>query len=177
MKNIKLMEPSVKYYSSFINATNNYKDNCEDRYKDLNDISYKKFSLYLDKLKENSIGKNLKPNYVPETTFWLVKEENELDILGFVRIRHYLTKELELEGGHIGYDIVPKFRKQGYGTLILKLAIEKAKAIGINKIVVTCDEDNLGSRKVIESNGGIFEDSFVSRNTGVVERRYGILQQ
>ncbi len=98
---------------------------------------------------------NLPPGYVAQTTYWLI-DTNEF--IGRVSIRHMLTDYLLQEGGHIGYDIRPSKRKLGYGKKILALSLPKAKELGIKKILVTCNETNLGSKKIIEANGGILEN-------------------
>jgi predicted acetyltransferase len=72
-------------------------------------------------------------------------------------LRHELNERLLQMGGHIGYEIRPSRRRQGYGKLILKYGLEQAKAFGLERVLLTCDEDNLGSRKIIESNGGRLE--------------------
>lgn len=71
-------------------------------------------------------------------------------MVGVVRVRH---EEVE-SAGHIGYDISPCFRGRGYGTQILKLAIEEAKKIGIEEAIVTCNTENTASRRIIEKNNG-----------------------
>ena len=58
----------------------------------------------------------------------------------------------------IGYGILPSERKKGYGKLILKLSLEECKKLGINKVLVTCVDSNIGSKKIIEANGGILEN-------------------
>ena len=65
-------------------------------------------------------------------------------------------------------------RNKGYGKKMLSLALPKAKALGLNRVLITCDETNLGSRKIIEENGGVYEDS-VSQGDGLPpKRRYWI---
>jgi len=80
------------------------------------------------------------------------------DSLGRISIRHQLTPALLEHGGHIGYDIAPKARRRGHGTAMLRAALPVAASLGIERALITCDVDNLGSRKVIEANGGVLED-------------------
>ena len=94
------------------------------------------------------------------------------EYVGFVSIRHKLNKHLRQIGGHIGYQIRPSKRKQGYGTLILKLALQKAKKLGIKKALITCDDDNIGSWKIIESNAGILQNKV--KHQDKLKRRYWI---
>lgn len=89
---------------------------------------------------------------VPETKLWLVEGST---FIGAVHIRHQLNEQLENFGGHIGYGIRPSQRGRGYGNLILKLALKYCKDnLGLEKALLTCDEANLGSKRVIEDNGG-----------------------
>ncbi|KDM91633.1 GNAT family N-acetyltransferase [Photobacterium galatheae] len=113
------------------------------------------FADYVRQLQDEEEGINLPDGYVPCSHLWLV--ENAV-ILGAIRIRHHIENDfLSLEGGHIGYDVAPSARGRGNGKVMLKLALSKACELGIRKALITADEDNIASRKVIESNGGIFE--------------------
>lgn len=78
--------------------------------------------------------------------------------LGRLAIRHRLTPYLREVGGHIGYDVRPTARRQGHATAMLSAALPVANQLDIESALVTCDVDNVASRKVIESNGGVFED-------------------
>lgn len=95
-------------------------------------------------------------------------------MLGVVRSRHRLLPSLELEGGHIGYDIRPSARRQGHGTAILALALGRARALGLRGVLLTCDEDNLGSVRIIEDNGGRRLSSGVSEHGAKPILRYRI---
>jgi predicted acetyltransferase len=93
--------------------------------------------------------------FVPDTELWWV-EGNEF--LGRVGIRHRLTPALLEIGGHIGYDVRPSARRRGHATAMLRKARIVAHGLGIERALVTCDVDNVGSRAVIERNGGVLED-------------------
>lgn len=112
------------------------------------------FADFIEKKIGQSEGKHLLEGYVPATELWLIDND---EFVGWVNIRHSLTEKLKIIGGHIGYWIRPSKRNQGYGTTILRLAILKAKKLGITKILMTCDDDNMPSRRIIEANGGILE--------------------
>ena len=94
--------------------------------------------------------------------------------IGRLSLRHELNEFLLKIGGHIGYEIRPSRRKQGYGTEILRLGLEKAKELGLHRVLVTCDEDNIGSKKIIEHNGGKFENSIEIDGDKVKKLRYWI---
>ena len=85
---------------------------------------------------------------------------NELnEIVGMINIRHILNEELLIEGGNIGYSVHPNHRQKGYATKILKLGLEKCKNLNIDKALITCIIDNIGSRKTILNNGGVFKNT------------------
>jgi predicted acetyltransferase len=92
---------------------------------------------------------------VPMTELWYVSGDV---YLGGVAIRHRLTPELLREGGHIGYNVVPEHRRQGHATAILALALVRCRALGLTRALVTCDDSNAGSRRVIEANAGVLAD-------------------
>jgi predicted acetyltransferase len=105
---------------------------------------------------------------VPDSTFWLTDKVGR--VLGAVNIRHHLNDRLINRGGHIGYGIRPSERQKGYATQILALALEKAKELGIEKVLVTCDKSNTGSLKTILNNGGVEDIDFIEENGNVVKR-------
>jgi predicted acetyltransferase len=115
------------------------------------------------------------PGWVPMVHRWLIRREDQ-SFVGLGNIRLELTENLHRLGGHIGYAIRPSARRMGYGTEILRLMLPEAVKLGINPILITCDADNVGSRKIIERNGGIFENEMPYERNGesVKKRRYWI---
>ncbi len=132
----------------------------------------KDFSLYVEHLLSQAKGKNLPMGYVPQTIYWLIDND---EFIGRVSLRHRLTKSLLQVGGHIGYYIRPTKRQKGYGKKLLELTLIKAKELGLTRVLVTCDERNIGSKKVIEGNGGIFQDSIVIEERKPKTLRYWII--
>ncbi len=158
---MQLVLPASKYKDSFLEALKEYQKEKSSTYIRnlllLDRATLKEnFSFYLEKLLDESKGKNLPSGYVSHTIYWLIDDD---EFVGRVDIRHSLTETLLREGGHVGYDIRPSKRNQGYGKKILALVLTKAKELGLTRVLVTCDETNLASKKVIEANGGIFENS------------------
>jgi len=111
---------------------------------------------------------NLPEGLVPGSTYWLVSEEKR--VIGAVNIRHRLNEALLNAGGHIGYGIRPSERRKGYATRLLSLALGKAKELGIACVLVVCDDDNIGSEKIIVKNGGVQDTSFVEEDGNIVKR-------
>jgi predicted acetyltransferase len=93
---------------------------------------------------------------VPFSTFWYV---DDVTYLGTVVIRHRLTPELTKIGGHIGYHVAPRHRKQGHATAMLAAALGYCRdTLGLTRVLITCAETNTVSRRVIEANGGVLEN-------------------
>ncbi|MBN6057520.1 GNAT family N-acetyltransferase, partial [Nonomuraea sp. RK-328] len=106
---------------------------------------------------------------VHATHWWIVDGET---YLGAIDLRHYLNAFLLDVGGHIGYSIRPSARRRGLATWALGAVLRKAPALGLDRVLVTCDDDNVGSARTIEGNGGVLEDV---RTTEIgVKRRYWI---
>ena len=89
-------------------------------------------------------------------------------------LRPRLTEKLEDRGGHIGFAVRPSERGKGYATLMLKLVLEKAKQLGLRRVLVTCDKDNLASARVIQKNGGQLNTESISKQFGKMTQRYWI---
>ena len=173
MKNkLKLVLPNRKYALSYLKGEKEYqaeKNIVADAggaglFKSLKD-----FSIYNKKMVNHRKGIFLKKNRVPSTLYWAVVGNK---VVGRLHLRHKLNKALLLVGGHIGYAVVPSERNKGYATEMLRLGLKKAKLIGIKKVLVTCDEMNIGSKKVIEANGGILENKI--KENGIFKLRFWI---
>ena len=110
---------------------------------------------------------------VPATQYIFVREEDD-KIVGMLQIRHFFNDYLEKYGGHIGYSVAPSERRKGYASQMLKTALPKCKELGIDKVLITCIDNNEGSRKTILSNGGVYESSVYEPNEKVYLERYWI---
>jgi predicted acetyltransferase len=104
---------------------------------------------------------------VPSTTLWLADGD---DFVGRISIRHTLSDSLRVIGGHIGYDVRPSRRGQGYGNRMLALVKPHAKALGIDPAMLTCDAANQASWRMIERAGGTRTEAFV--HEGIARFRY-----
>lgn len=130
------------------------------------------FPAYIQQCSDEALGRNLTPDRVPQSTFWLVR--NKQRILACSRLRHTLNPFLEEVGGHIGYDVRPSERRRGYGTQILRLTLDKAREVGLKRLLVTADSSNVASWRVIEKNGGVLRSEAVSQHTGELLRKYWV---
>lgn len=99
-------------------------------------------------------------NHVPQSTWWLVDGD---EYLGRISCRHVLNEWLAEYGGHIGYEVRPSARRRGHATTMLRAVLPQVHALGIDPALLTCDDTNLASRKVIESAGGVFEDQRLNK--------------
>ena len=114
------------------------------------------FAHYTARLRADALEETPRPaGWVPSTTLWYVDGS---EYLGRLNIRHRLTPWLLERGGHIGYDVRPSARNNGYATSMLGDSLPIARRLGIADVLVTCDVDNSASRRVIEKNGGQLED-------------------
>ncbi|MGY0216156.1 GNAT family N-acetyltransferase [Endozoicomonadaceae bacterium StTr2] len=166
---MKLVTPGLEYKVMFLQFIQDLEQNDPERAWIYAGAS-KDFSIYLQQLMDSQAGRNLKPGYVPCSHFWLIDNGQ---MLGAIRVRHNIDNEfLRQECGHIGYDIAPTFRGCGHGTTILKLGLQKAERLGITQVLVTADEDNTASRKVIEKNQGRFESTIMGDESKVRISRY-----
>ncbi len=146
--------PSERWQASFLAAMVEFQQ--EELYLDHDLTELRRdFPEFVARLIGYSRGEGLPEGYIPSTEYWLIDDD---EFIGRVSIRHELTESLAKLGGHIGYSIRPSKRRMGYGTLILAPALPKARELGLARALVTCDEDNIGSRKIIEANDGVLEN-------------------
>lgn len=149
---LKLIKPSKKYIDCFLKAVDDY-DNDENQFKDIaikpliTAINENKIDEYFKRIDDNSNGKNLPDGFVPETTFWLMDDEN---FVGIFVIRHRLTPKLEEWGGHIAANISPKYRGKYSSFIGIKLCLKEANKLGLKQVLMTCDERNGASYRGIK---------------------------
>lgn len=118
-----------------------------------------------------SQGLDLPDGWVPGTTRFLVHDGR---ILGLFNLRHRLTDQLRLYGGHVGYSVRPSERRKGHGTRLLEAAKQLARDLGIEHLLATCAAANTASARVIEKCGGVCEEQFYYEPLGYEIRRYWI---
>lgn len=168
---IVLKEPERRYLKSYKEAYLEYETNNIDDYHFSDGDVFTKFDNY-------KYERNLKENRVGAHFYWLVDDERDY-FIGEISIRHRLNDALERYGGHIGYGIRCGEWNKGYGTLLLKCALKKAFELGLDSILITCDDDNIGSYRVMEKNGFGLRDKIENNINGkaILTRRYVLCKQ
>lgn len=130
-------------------------------------LDYRDFDNYLANLEV----KEGTPGLVPDSVFFCLDEERDI-FVGAVNIRHSLNEHLLLNGGHIGDGVLPSERRKGIATAMIGLTLEECRKLGLDRVLMVCDRDNVASAKSILKNGGVLENEIVV--DGVTEQRYWI---
>lgn len=133
---------------------------------------YDDFDAWLANVRRYSSPETTPAGKVPSTQY-LALDENE-HLVGMVNLRHCLNDYLLEFGGHIGYSVRPADRKNGYAIQMLKLALDEAKALGIDRVRIACDRYNIASAKTIQANGGVLDGERYDPQDSTLTQRYWI---
>jgi predicted acetyltransferase len=156
-----LVRPDVRYHASLLRAAEELLAEGNGAYLSLDDLTVQtlrdpvQFAGYVEELLAAAVVPPEK-GWVPATLLWIVDEAEQ--VVGRVSIRHRLNEHLLQVGGHIGYAVIPSARRRGHATAALAQSLPIAADLGIDPALVTCDDTNVASRRVIEKNGGVLED-------------------
>lgn len=159
-----LRRPSSRYRLSFVDAVAEFgEEGPSGRTRSDQDLSAYDdwsapagFDSYVRAITELALDEaELPAGLVPSTRLWWTRGD---DFLGRLDVRHTLTPALLEVGGHVGYAVRPACRRQGHATAMLAEGLVVARALGLERVLVTTDVDNVGSRRVITKNGGELED-------------------
>jgi predicted acetyltransferase len=180
MNNACLISPSINYKNSYLDALNEFRG--------VNDLFFSRRLIYeaydmrelegdfekhiLQPFSDFSNGIGMPDGFIPQSEYWLVQGN---EYIGAIHIRHGLTEHLENEGGNLGYEIRPSRRRQGYAKIAVKLGLKKAAALGVPKVLITCNALNIPSARTamslaLELNG-VEADSFIM-NDGRTIRKF-----
>ncbi|MGE7880412.1 GNAT family N-acetyltransferase [Bacillus sp. NPDC094077] len=166
--NVSLITPTTNLQEEYLEFYNEWKDSGETMIPWVISKDPSDFPAMIQELLDAHNGINIPETWVPDSTYWLVTDENR--IVGAVNIRHSLTDHLFNAGGHIGYGIRPSERRKGYATKLLELSLEKTKDLNIKKALVVCDEVNTASEKTILHNGGLRDEDYIEEDGNIVRR-------
>lgn len=167
---MQLVSPTTTYQAMYLQALKEGKNETQNTRLEP-PRAKETFADFVQRLNDYAKGLQLPEGWVPSTELWLIDND---EFIGRVSVRHILNDYLLKVSGHIGYYIRPTKRNLGYGKKILELALEEAKKLGIPKVLVTCDESNIGSQKIIEANGGILENTIETEKDKPRTKRYWI---
>ena len=176
MMNLYLKEPTIDDKYEVLQMCKELSE-CEDEYPfegagRLDKLLNQSYEEWLKDCESDKTIETINPDWSNGTNYLLVDENNH--VYGISQLRHSLKGQLINIGGNIGYAIRPIERKKGYGTIQLKLLLEKAQELGLDKVLVTCRENNIGSKKTIENCLGEPDNSVPSKHPNIMELRYWI---
>lgn len=164
----KLITPDKSYQSQWEEIMSEW-DDSDKRPRIFFQESY---DIFLEKALQLSQGDNIEKSIPKSSLFFLINEDKSSQIIWFFWLRHHINFPRWDYGGHIGYGVRPSERGKWYATEMLKLGLIEAQKVWIEKLFISCDDDNIASAKVIEANGGILE-KYMEKD-GVKMRRYWI---
>lgn len=167
---LKLIKLTEEYKDELIGMIEEWKADQEQNHTDCSPWAIFRndchdFDYYLEHLE----NKSTTGGWVPDSVFFLLDDERNR-LLGAVNIRHYLTDALLKDGGHIGDGIRPSERRKGYATKMIHLALEECGKLGIDRVLMICNKDNIGSARSIIRNGGVLENEITGSDGSVLQR-------
>lgn len=167
---IELVTPSESYRDTFLRALGEFRREGLPWHLavDLARVERDFASFVAEKLED---ADRRTDGFVPRTHRWAVADR---EVVGRLSIRHELSEALRVEGGHIGYDTVPSFRGRGVATEMLRQALPLARGLGLSEVLITCDDTNAASIRVIEKNGGALREMRVLDPSRPPKRYYVI---
>ena len=153
---IKLIKPEITHKCFFFDYLKEWKEYNEEVIPFSLKGSDMEYDAWLDYTYKMEHRETCPGHLVPASTYFLLEDDNI--ILGAINIRHELNDYLFNYGGHIGYGVRPTERKKGYAALMLKMAIPELRNLGLNKVLITCNKNNIASARTIIKNGGVLEN-------------------
>ena len=167
-----LIEPDIRYRDSYLEALREGLEQVSPAEEKLREIE-RDFEGFMERKNDLNIPVELpdgrKVKRVPQIDLWLVSGDR---FLGRISIRHELTEHLRQVGGHVGYAVRKSERRKGYAGLMLKLALPRARSLGLDEVLITCDDDNVGSIRVIEGGGGVLRGKIKAAGESAPIRHY-----
>ncbi|MEP7060891.1 MAG: GNAT family N-acetyltransferase [Betaproteobacteria bacterium] len=172
MTPLELVEPAGQYRVSYSSLVTELVESGEQFIPFTLGFEHNDFDALLARLRDCAQGIGLPQGFVAHSNYWLVRDGSE--VVGVANIRLALTPALRREGGNIGYGIRPSARGCGMGNEILRLALMRARTLGLWEVLLTCGKDNAVSAKVIVRHGGVLESEEFLPDRGEIVQRYWI---
>ena len=171
--NIELVKLTHEYKDQLFDMLEEWKNDIIENHTNISPwrIWANDFHDFDDYVKSINATEELNNDGVPDTSLFCLDIDRNI-FVGAVSIRHYLNDKLLKTGGHIGDGIRPGERRKGYATAMIALALEECKKLGITRVLMCCDKNNIGSAKSIIKNGGVLENEI--EEDGHIEQRYWI---
>ncbi|MBE6012351.1 GNAT family N-acetyltransferase [Anaeropeptidivorans aminofermentans] len=167
MDELVLKEPAKEFEKAATELKKEYLENGEDHINGTSGLlRYESYDEWLNIILARYKGGT--PSGVAASTYFTVRKSDG-KIIGTIQLRHELDADLEKHGGHIGYGIRPSERKKGYGNKQLQLILEKAREIGLDKVMISCNKTNMASAKVIMKNGGLLTYEGPDEEYGIIQ--------
>jgi predicted acetyltransferase len=170
--NLELVGPSLDYREDFLAMAEEYLSEGTEGEKALFAEAVRDLPAHIQTLRDRARWRSLLEGQVPYNTYWLVRGGRT--IVATSTLRHYLTPQLMIEGGHIGYGTRPSERRKGYGRLICELTLQQARQRNLRRVLITCNAENVASARIILACGGRLEGESPSPRTGKPVSRYWI---
>lgn len=165
---LKLVEVSENFREQVLEYKDEFDNNNEILHGTAGLGKAENFEEWLKAIVDNSFEETVRQGFVPSSTYLAVRVEDD-KLLGMIDIRHKLNEYLFNFGGHIGYSIRKSERRKGYAKKMLGQALGKCREMGLDKVLITCDKENIASASTIKSQGGVLENE-VNEEDEIVQR-------
>ncbi|EFH82373.1 GNAT family N-acetyltransferase [Ktedonobacter racemifer] len=149
---LELVKPDVKYAQAYLAMIDAHFASGEEYNYNNMWLAREDFAAFVRELEDEAQGIGLLVGLPRQQTYFLLKDG--VQIIGEIRFRPHLEEPYEKLNGHVGYNIHPAYRGQGYGTRQLALLLEEARQLALPGVSMTIEDENPSSVRVIQKNGG-----------------------